>query len=143
MFHKQIHYEAEKEVRLIISYEHWAQKISGNSFFTNIPFYENDWGFVENNNHGFKVETIIGTRNDNLQDILFDSRNAFYFNNGIHGENCIIPNAFKIGVDIHELIDNIIISPYAESGVHNLIQHVVSKYGIDSKKVVKSSIEIK
>ena len=48
-----------------------------------------------------------------------------------------------VGVDTDELIEQVIISPYAENYDLNVVRSIAEKYGFDSNKIVNSPINIK
>ena len=126
MFHKQKVYQEEKEVRIIISYEQFVKNRLGDAYLSNIPYYDKHWGFSK-----MDPDPYGGFGDDGL-----------YFQTG-QKENVSMGRICKQSVDINELIENIIISPYAKSFVHKVLQHTAHRYGLDFEKVVNSSIAIR
>ena len=59
-----------------------------------------------------------------------------------NGKYAEIYQNIPVEVDIDELIEQIIISPYAETYDVDIVRSVAAKYGFDSKKIVKSPINI-
>lgn len=122
VFHKEILYQSENEVRLIMSYKNVTESMLGKAYLTDIPFYNRNWGFkLEHNN--------------------FDSPNPLWFNT--EDDFIQIRRRIPVKVDIYELIDEIILSPYTKSYALSLIQDMVNQYGIDPNKVVNSSIKLR
>ena len=122
VFHKQNVYNSENEVRVIMSYKYATESMIGKIYLTDIPFYDYDWGFEhEHNNY------------DRSYPLLFKTEDGFVK----------VYRKIQIEVDIDELIDKIILSPYTESYALPLIQDAVNQYGIDRDKVVNSSIRFR
>ena len=128
MFHKQKLYRDENEVRIIISYDHFLKHENRlyNSHLSNIPYYDDHWGF----------------KYDRDPDDSFDD-NALIFSNGLNKLIKPINRIWKQPVDINELIEQIIISPYAEPYVSDILKTTACKCGFDPEHVVNSSIEIR
>ena len=127
--HKQKCYKNENEVRLIISYEDVTNLFTKETYITDIPFYDR-------NNFGYRV---------------------FGFDKGLFSRESIDPKSFKkedgenieihqkisVSVNTNELIEKIIISPYAESYDLNVVRSIAEKYEFDSNRIVNSPINIK
>lgn len=126
--HKQKCYRHENEVRLIISYESVTNTFTGETYITDIPFYNHsdlrykDFGFNTNE--------------------FWKSNNPKWFTKE-NGEDIKIQQTIKVGVDTNELIEKIIVSPYAESYDLNVVRSIAEKYGLDSNRIVNSPINIK
>lgn len=128
MFHKQKLYQDENEVRIIISYDHFLKHENSlySSHLSNIPYYNDGWGIW---NYG-----PDGSFNDNVLILPFNG-----LCNSVRG----IERIWKQAVDINELIEQIIISPYAEPYVSDILKTTACNYGVDPEHVVNSSIEIR
>ncbi|MDE0327424.1 MAG: hypothetical protein OXN27_26140, partial [Candidatus Poribacteria bacterium] len=59
------------------------------------------------------------------------------------GKYIEINQNMPVGVDTDELIEQVIISPYAENYDLNVVRSIAEKYGFDSNKIVNSPINIK
>ena len=123
VFHKEILYQSENEVRLIISYKDATEEMLQKTYLTDIPFYTHNWGFELDRNN-------------------FDRPNSLRFRTE-EGNSIEIFRQIRVEVDIQKLIDYIILSPYTVPYALSLIQDLVSQYGVDPKKVVKSSIKFR
>ncbi|MDE0636619.1 MAG: hypothetical protein OXI43_12335 [Candidatus Poribacteria bacterium] len=124
VFHKQKLYENEHEVRMIISYEHFVDNRLGDPYFSNIPYYDDNWGFkMDPDPYGYpgkKVGLFFGTKHNSVS----------------------IGRIYQIEIDINALIENIIISPYAPDLAQEVLKHTAFKLGFDHRKIVQSSIEL-
>lgn len=127
--HKQKCYKNENEVRLIISYEDVTKILTEETYITDIPFYNHSP--LSYRDFGFDV---------NLYSIPSTDPKRFTKEDG---ENIDIGQKIPVGVDTDELIEQIIISPYAESYDLNVVRSIAEKYGFDSNKIVNSPINIK
>ena len=122
VFHKEILYQSENEVRIIMSYRYATESMVGKTFLTDIPFYHLKWGFEqEHNNYDRPYPLWFNTEDDFMQ----------------------IYRSIQVKVDIDELIEQIILSPYTESYALSLVRDMVNQYGIDPNKVVNSSIRFR
>ena len=130
VLHKQKLYESEKEARLIISYRHITESIIGKTYLTDIPFYNRDWGFS-------------GSADPYSGD--YSHRTAALFIDFVNEERKYIwiPRIIHIKVDINELIEKIILSPYTASYALSVMQDMIKHYDIDPNKVISSSINIR
>ena len=127
VLHKEKLYEAEHEARLIISYEHITKSTIGKTYLTDIPFYNRDWGFYQDP--------------DPYSGDYYNRPNALFFNE--ERDYFWIPRIIHIKVDINELIEKIILSPYTASYALSLMRDMVGKYDLDPKKVINSSISVR
>lgn len=127
--HKQKCYKNENEVRLIISYEDVTNKLTEETYLTDIPFYNH--GILNYKDFGFDVDSHF-----------MKSTNPKRFKKE-DGENINIRQNISVGVDTDKLIEKIIVSPYAESYDLNVVRSIAKKYGFDSSKIVNSPINIK
>ena len=127
VFHKQNLYESENEARIVISYKHITESIIGKTYLTDIPFYNRRWGFSRN------ADPYSGD---------YYNRPAALFGNE-EGKHFWIPRIIDVKVDINELIEKIILSPYTESYALSVMQDMMQHYDIDPNKVISSSINIK
>ena len=122
VFHKERLYQSENEVRIIMSYKYATKSMVRKTYLTDIPFYNRSWGFRWNNNNY-----------DRPGPLWFSTRDSI-------GE---VDRSIRVKVDIDELIEKIILSPYTESYALSLVQDMVNQYGIDRNKVVNSSIRFR
>ena len=127
VFHKEKLYQSEREARIIISYEHITESLLGKTYLTDIPFYNGNWGFYQNP--------------DPYSGDYYNKPKALFFNE--EHKHFWIPRIMPIKVDINELIEKIILSPYTASYALSLMQDMVGKYDIDPKKVIHSSINVR
>ena len=125
--HKQKCYKDENEVRLIISYEDVTQRLTGGTYITDIPFYN------QTNYKDFGFDTSLYS---------IPSTNPKRFTKE-DGKDIDIQQNITVGVDTDELIEQIIISPYAEDYDLNVVRSIAEKYGFNSNKIVNSPIYIK
>lgn len=123
VFHKQKLYESENEARIIISYSHITESMLGKTYLTDIPFYNSHWGFFQN------PDPYSGD---------YDKSAALFFNE--ENKPSWIPRIIQVDVDINELIEKIILSPYTMSYALPLMRDMVGKYNLDPKKVINSLI---
>lgn len=123
VLHKETLYQSENEVRLIISYKDATEKMLQKTYLTDIPFYNRDWGVKQNHNN-------------------FDSPDSLFFHTE-EGHFTPISRRIAVKVDIHKLIEKIILSPYTKPYTLSLIRDLVNQYDIDPKKVVNSSIKFR
>ena len=122
VFHKERLYQSENEVRIIMSYKYATESMVGKTYLTDIPFYNLNWGFKqEHNNYDRPYPLWFHSEDDFMQ----------------------IYRLIRVNVDIDELIEQIILSPYTESYALSLVQDMVNQYGIDPNKVVDSSIRFR
>ena len=127
-FHKQKCYKNENEVRLIISYEDVTKLLTEEIYITDIPFYNHsDFRYKD---FGFDVNFYMESTNPKR----FTKEN---------GKDINIRQNIPVGVDTDELIEQIIISPYAESYDLYIVRSIAEKYGFDSNKILNSPINIK
>ena len=128
-FHKQKCYKNENEVRLIISYEDVTKLLTGETYITDIPFYNH--GQLSYKNFGFDTSPYPITSTNPKRFTKED------------GEYIDIQQKMSVEVDTDELIEQIIISPYAENYDLDVVRSIAKKYGFDSNKIVNSPINIK
>ena len=126
IFHKQKLYESEKEVRIVISYKYVTEKTLGKTYLTDIPFYNDGWCFN-------KDPDPYSGGSGKSHAVFWDEEDKLH----------IIPRRKYAKVNINELIENVILSPYTEPYALSLIQDAVNQYGIDPDKVVNSSIRFR
>lgn len=128
-FHKQKCYKNENEVRLIISYEGVTNVLTKETYITDIPFYNHnkfsyrDFGFDK----GLFSRESIDPKSFKKED----------------GKDIEIQQKITVGVNTDELIEKIIISPYAESYDLSVVRSIAEKYEFDSNRIVNSPINIK
>ena len=127
VFHKENLYQSEREARIIISYKHITESLLGNTYLADIPFYNENWGFHQNP--------------DPYSGDYYNRPSALFFNE--EKKHFWIPRIMPIKVDINELIEKIILSPYTASYALSLMRDMVEKYDIDPKKVINSSIQVR
>lgn len=130
ILHKQNIYQSENEVRIIICYKHASQHFINKVYLTDIPFFNHDWGFSGNPD---PYRGRYGKSDAMFIDIDHKDTREYYW----------IPRTVTTSVNINELIENIILSPYTESYVLSLIRDVVKQYGIEPEKVINSSIALR
>lgn len=128
-FHKQKCYKSENEVRLIISYKHITKHFTGETYITDIPFY-NQNKFGQYKEFGFDTSFYIQSTNSKK----FTKED---------GENIDITQSQHVKVNPDLLIEQVIISPYAETYNLSIIQDIAKKYDFDRSKIVLSPINIK
>ena len=126
VLHKQKLYESENETRIIMSYKHITELMIRKTYLTDIPFYNRQWGFRGN------ADPYSGD---------YNTTKALFFNE--EGEHFWIPRIIHIEVDINELIEKIILSPYTASYALSVMQDMIQHYDIDPNKVISSSINIR
>lgn len=132
-FHKQKCYKSENEVRLIISYEDITKSLTGETYITDIPYYDESFGFEQNYPRNYP--------NDRPFDDPYIPPHKFFANR--NKKYAKIPPQIPVKVDTDELIEEIIISPYAESYDLNVVRSIAEKYEFDSNRIVNSPIDIK
>ena len=125
VLHKQNLYKSENEVRVITSYKHTTKSLVGKTYLTNIPFYDSNWGFSENPDLYKRPETLF-------VDSQSEEKKYYW-----------VPRNVAITVDTNELIEQIIVSPYAEPYALPLIQDMTEYHNISRNKVAHSSINIR
>ena len=126
ILHKQKLYEAENEVRIIMSYRYITNQIWGRPMLNDIPFYNKELGVIIDPYSQKEALTpdghlVVRTPNNSYQ----------------------LQRRKQVSVDPKLLIENIILSPYTESYALPIIQDAVKQYGIDPNKVVESSIKLR
>ena len=126
ILHKQKLYEAENEVRIIMSYRYITAQIWGRPMLNDIPFYNKELGVIVDPHSQKEVLTSEGR-------LVVRTPNNSYE----------LERRKQVSVDPKLLIENIILSPYTESYALPLIQDAVKQYGIDPNKVVESSINLR
>jgi hypothetical protein len=129
VLHKQKLYESEKEARLIISYRHITESLIGKTYLTDIPFYNRNWGFSGS------ADPYSGADSHRPKALFIDFVNE-------ERKHIWIPRIIHIKVDINELIEKIILSPYTASYALSVMQDMIKHYNIDPNKVISSSINI-
>ena len=93
-----------------MSYKYATKSMVGKTYLTDIPFYNRSWGFRRNNNN-------------------YDRPDPLWFStNGCLG---MVDRSIRVKVDIDELIEQIILSPYTESYALSLVRDMVNQYGIE------------
>ena len=122
VFHKEKLYQSENEIRIIMSCKHAMEAMVGKTYLTDIPFYNYRWGFKQEYNNYDRPYPLWFNTEDDVVDVY---------------------RSISIKVDVDELIDKIILSPYIEPYALPLIQNAVNQYGIDPDKVVNSSIKFR
>ena len=124
VFHKQKIFESEKEVRIVIDYKYLTQTHLHNTYLTDIPFYDNkNWGLK-----------------DRVPENLDTSFTYFKVkSNHLVG----IPQIYNVKMNRDELMEHIILSPYAASYEMESIKGMMHQYGLNPNKVIHSSIELK
>ena len=127
VFHKQKLYEAEHEARIIISYKYITKSLLKKTYLTDIPFYNRDWGFSGD------PDPYSGDYYNGPSALFKNEERDFLW----------IPRIIHIEVNINELIEEIILSPYTASYVLPLMQDMVGKYDLDPEKVINSSIKVR
>ena len=125
-FHKQKCYKSENEVRLIIPYQDTTKRFTGETYITDIPFY--NYSQLSYTNFGF--------------DVISESTNPKRFTKE-DGKNIDIPQIVRVNINTDVLIERIIISPYEESYNLSIVQDIAEKYSVDPKKIKNSPISIK
>lgn len=129
-FHKQKCYKSENEVRLIISYQHMTKHFTGETYITDIPFYH--YGGLSYTNFGFDTNSFFPEKSTNPKRFTKED-----------GEDIDIPQSGSVEINTDILIEQIIISPYAENYNLSIVQDIAEKYGFDPNKIVNSPINIK
>lgn len=127
ILHKRDIYTSEKEVRIVACYRHVSRKLIGKVYLTDIPFYNNDWGFGDDHDPyggGYGRNEVFFT------DIDYKGERKYKW----------VPRNVSVSINVNELIESIILSPYTEFYVFELIKDLVQRYSIDPDKVIKSSI---
>lgn len=124
VFHKQKIFESENEVRIVIDYKYIIQKHLQNTYLTDIPFYNKNWG-----------------REEDILPLNYDTSFTYFRvkSNEIVG----IPHIYNVKMNIDELIKHVILSPYTASYGMESIQGMMHQYGLNPNKVIHSSIELK
>ena len=122
VFHKERLYQSENEVRIIMSYKYATKSMIGKTYLTDIPFYNHDWGFEQELNNYAKPKPLWFSIEDNFMSV---------------------DRSIPVEVNIDEIIEEIVLSPYIESYALSLVQDMVNHYGINRNKVVNSSIQFR
>lgn len=130
IFHKQDLYDAENEVRIVISYKYATESIIGKTYLTDIPFFDHSWGF-----HGNPEPRMGGFRRDGTEMFITDSTND-------NEKYRWVRSTFPVNIKIDTLIDQIILSPYTAPYALSLMKDLVKKYSIDPGKVNDSLIQL-
>lgn len=126
VFHKQKIFESENEVRIVIDYKYITQYLLvKNTYLTDIPFYDN-------NNWGRDEGRLPQTRDTSRKYFRVKSDHV-----------CEIPHIYDVKANIDELMEHIILSPYAASYEVESIQGMMHQYGLNPNKVSRSSIALK
>ena len=112
VLHKRDIYEDEKEVRVIISFEHICEEYLGRIYTSKIPFYS-----------------------DRLFDKEFRFKNA-----GKTNIMKDIPEGVSIKINLQTLIERIVISPNAKIYFHKSLEKLVEGKKIDPKLIRRSEI---
>ena len=131
IFHKQDLYNAENEVRIVISYKYATDSIIGKTYLTDIPFFDHRWGF-----HGNPEPRMGGYLRDGTEMFITDSTND-------NEKYRWVPSKKSVNINIDKLINQIILSPYAPRYALSLMQDLIKKYSINPDKVDYSLIELK
>ena len=122
VFHKERLYQSENEVRIVMSYRYATEATVGQTYLTDIPFYNHRWGFKQEYNNYDRPYPLWFNTEDDFMDVH---------------------RRVLVKVDVDELIEKIILSPYIEPYALSLIQDMVNQYDIDPNKVVNSSIRFR
>ena len=105
-----------------MSYKCATEAMVGETYLTDIPFYNYRWGFKQEYNNY-----------DRPYPLWFDTED----------EVIDVHRRVLVKVNVDELIEQIILSPYIEPYALFLIQDMVKQYDIDPNKVVNSSIRFR
>ncbi len=127
-FHKQKCYQNENEVRLIISYETITKHFTEETYITDIPFYNKN-GFSYRD---FGFDAIFHLKSTNPKRFTKED-----------GKDIDIPQRVCVEINTDILIEQIIISPYAENYNFSIVRDIAEKYDFDPNKIVDSPINIK
>ena len=130
IFHKQDLYRDENEVRMVISYKYATESMIGKTYLTDIPFFDNDWGF-----HGNPEPKMGGFRRRGTEMFITDSTDD-------NEKYRWVPSKKAVNINIGKLINEIILSPYTATYALSLMRDLVEKYSIDPKKVNDSLIQL-
>ena len=129
-FHKQKCYKSENEVRLIICYETATKHFTEETYITDIPFYNHSG--LSYKNFGFDTNSFFPEKSTDPKRFTKED-----------GESIDIPQRAAVKINTDVLIEQIIISPYAENYNLSIVRDIAEKYGFDQNKIVNSPINIK
>lgn len=125
ILHKQKIYEAENEVRIIICFKRATQKLINKVYLSDIPFFNYNWGFDDSTPYRDKSKSFF------VDIDREDNRNHFW-----------VSGTQRVKVNVNELVEKVILSPYTDSYVLALVQDMVKHYDIEPDKVINSSIRL-
>ena len=105
-----------------MSYKYATESMIGKTYLTDIPFYDRNWGFKrEHNNYDRSYPLWFNTEDDFIK----------------------VKRLIPVKVDISELIEEIILSPYTEPYAQAVTRDMIGLYGIAQDKVINSSIKLR
>ncbi len=122
IFHKQNIYKSENEVRIVIDFRYMTDIHLKTMCLSEIPFYDKNWGLSEKRHPQWEEDCVY-----------FRTSSNNYVG---------VPNTWWVKVNLDQLIEHIILSPYVASYTKEGIRGVLHKYSIDPNKVIESSIEL-
>ena len=94
VFHKEKLYHSENEVRIIMSYKYATEAMVGKTYLTDIPFYNYKWGFKQEYNNYDRPYPLWFDTEDKVMDVH---------------------RRVLVKVNVDELIEKIILSPYIDT----------------------------
>lgn len=129
-FHKQKCYKNENEVRLIICYETATKYFTEETYIIDIPFY--NYNALSYKHFGFDTNSFFRGKSTDPKRFTKED-----------GKDIDIPQNALVEINPNVLVEQIIISPYAENYILSIIRDIAERYDFDPKKIVDSPINIK